>query len=245
MLGISFIKILFPIFLIENCIEPQGSDCYNNGWSIPNKVVNCAGKLYLGPFGQRTTISKEFYCPPGTYLKLSFTSGIFDSWDREYLYVEVDDEIIDKSKCFCFDGKYICRNTIWQYQLVEKTITIVSKLGKNKIKISIYDNLDNPLDDGNNNGELEIQGQRLDIHVLIFLVSAIFKVINGICSGNNTTPTRQIPFQIKSILIIILIMSGIVVKLRDPKYMGGETQTYTSNQTCMLDYNFPRYQKQN
>ncbi|CAD8131114.1 unnamed protein product [Paramecium sonneborni] len=81
-----------------------------------------------------TTLSKEFYCPSGTYLKFSFISGIFDSWDREYLFIQVDDEIIDKIKYFCFDGKYICRNTIWQDQLVEKAITFVSKSGKIKQK---------------------------------------------------------------------------------------------------------------
>ncbi|CAD8061884.1 unnamed protein product [Paramecium sonneborni] len=239
MLGISFIKIMFPMFLIENCIEPQGVDCYNSGWSIPNKVVNCAGKLFLGPFGQMTTLSKEFYCPPGTYLKLSFTSGIFDSWDHEYLYVQVDDEIIDKSKYFCFDGKYICRNTIWQDQLVEKAITFVSKLGKNKIKISIYDKLDHPLDDeswGIRDIRLEIGYPCVDFFSECNFQGDQWKI----CSGNHTTPTRQIPFQIKS----IVIMSGIVVKLKNPKYIGGETQTYTSNQTCMLDYNFPRYQKE-
>ncbi|CAD8128702.1 unnamed protein product [Paramecium sonneborni] len=58
-----------------------------------------------------------------------------------------------------------------------------------------------------------------------------------IIQGYSLKPTLKIPFQIKS----IQICPNIIVKLKGAKYYGGTTSLFTTWQSCLDRYNFPKY----
>ncbi|CAD8100941.1 unnamed protein product [Paramecium sonneborni] len=59
--------------------------------------------------------------------------------------------------------------------------------------------------------------------------------------GEHLKLSNQIPFQIKS----IKLCPFMVVRFKDPKFSSGITQEYTSSQTCLDNYQFPKYRSSN
>ncbi|CAK91398.1 unnamed protein product (macronuclear) [Paramecium tetraurelia] len=236
---VSFIKIVFfyPILVYQNCMDTRSADCYNNDWS--NKVGDCAGNIFLGPFTLNETISRQFDNVRGARFGFNFTIAKIDSWDpNDFLIVFADEIEIGKFWYTPADGVDMC---YVQYLdlFAEKQIKFNFPEGRSSMKITLDGNFDEPLSN-------EGWGAKRFILQILQPCVAFYSDCNfqgevwTICSGNQTNHARDIPFEFKS----ILIENGIQVKMRDPRYYGGQTQTYTSSQYCLSSYQFPKY-KQN
>ncbi|CAD8177634.1 unnamed protein product [Paramecium pentaurelia] len=61
-----------------------------------------------------------------------------------------------------------------------------------------------------------------------------------ITKGEQLKLSRKIPFEIQS----IEICPNTIVKFKDPKYFGAAIQEFTTSQSCINSYKFPRYREQ-
>ncbi|CAD8117454.1 unnamed protein product [Paramecium sonneborni] len=241
MIGISLIKILFlyraPIY--QSCFDPLGSDCLNNGWSISNRIDTCAGIKYIGRFGERVPLTQTFLCPQGLQMKFSFTIGMFDSWDlQENFFVYCDNVLIDTFKYTPAHSSHLCFDSVYREDIVQKSFRFQSPLGKNSLTLKLQDDLDESINNeswGIRNVLLEVFEPCVDFFSECNYQGEFWRI----CAGNQTSLSKNLPLQIKS----IIILKGIIVKLKDAKYFGGNMQTYTTDQPCLNDFNFPKYQK--
>ncbi|CAD8079742.1 unnamed protein product [Paramecium primaurelia] len=231
MAQISFIKVFFtfPIIFYQNCIEPQGADCYTHLWNYNNKVVNCQGKWFMGQFGgsyEKVTLLLNY--PQGRTMRFNFTMGKFNSWDYEPFYVIIDDVQVDSFTYGPFEGTPTSNlGFIILDQMVRPALRLFYKVIQIKVLMM-------------NHGDLEMFALKFQILVWISLANVIIKVQNfSICSGNQTLLSKNVPFFIKS----ISLYDGMIVKFKDSKYFGGELQIYTQSQNCLPNYNFPKYKK--
>ncbi|CAD8145206.1 unnamed protein product [Paramecium octaurelia] len=239
MAKISLLKILFlhPILIYKSCIQPDDVSCYNNNWIY--QVEWCGDKLYIGRFGQSTKISKLFTNNnEGRIIKFSFTLGRFDSWDAgEYLLIALDNTYVVTNRVILSQGSNLCFNS-WLDVVEQISYEFQLPLGKESFLLSLQSNLNDPIYD-------ESWGIRNVIIQLLDPCVTFFSECNFqgqkwiICSGNQTSASRQLPFPIKSIKII----EGLVVQIKDPNYYGGVLQMYTSDQTCLIGFHFPKYEQ--
>ncbi|CAD8100639.1 unnamed protein product [Paramecium primaurelia] len=240
MVGISFIKILFmhPFLLYEGCVQNPGDDCINNGWTNGNRVIECEGKLFIGDFTGGYKVSKIFPCPPERKLIFSFTVAKFDSWDQESVFVYAEDVLVGQITYSPFEGTQICGGSYFPDLVEQKTFQFQSPIGQNSFKLQLEDNLQSY--DQESWGFREIRLQILNPCVDFYSECDFLGDMWRICAGNQTLFAKFVPFKIKS----INILKGIRVQMKDSRYYGGTLQTYDQNQTCLDDFNFPKYQKQ-
>ncbi|CAD8139901.1 unnamed protein product [Paramecium octaurelia] len=238
MSNVSFIKILFfyPTLYYQNCMDAQSGDCFNNDWS--NRVTNCAGNLFKGRFSHSDQISFQFNNILGLKFRFSFMVGKFDSWDPgdNYLQVLLDDAVIDTFTYGPYQGTSKCFNSDYPEYYDSKSYVFNLPIGRNSLKLTLKGSFDEDIDNeswGAKKFTLEILEPCVEFYSDCNFQGDVWRI----CNGNQTSQVRNIPFEFKSILIV----NGIQVKLRDPKYHGGQTQTYTSNQYCLSSYQFPKY----
>ncbi|CAD8162612.1 unnamed protein product [Paramecium octaurelia] len=236
--GVSFIKILFlyPTLYYQNCMDAQSSDCFNNDWS--NWVADCAGTLFKGRFSHSDQISLQFNNILGLKFSFSFMVGKFDSWDpgEDQLQVLVDDAVIDTFTYGPYYGTYMCFNSTYPEYFDSKSYVFNLPIGRKSLKLTLKGSFNEGVDNeswGAKKFTLEILEPCVEFYSDCNFQGDIWRI----CNGNQTSQVRNIPFEIKSILIV----NGIQVKMRDPKYNGGQTQTYTSSQYCLSSYQFPKY----
>ncbi|CAD8196272.1 unnamed protein product [Paramecium pentaurelia] len=239
MVRVSFIKILFmhPFLLYEGCVQNPGADCINIGWTNGNRIVECAGKYYVGDFTGGQKVSQIFPCPPERKLILSFTIAKFDSWDQESVFIYVDNELIGKITYSPFEGSQICLNSFYPDLMEKKSYQFVSPIGQNSFKLLFDDNLQSF--DIESWGFRDIRLQILNPCVDFYSECNFLGDMWRICAGNQTLFVKFVPFKIKS----INILQGISVQMKDSRYNGGTLQTYNSNQTCLDDFNVIYYHK--
>ncbi|CAD8153432.1 unnamed protein product [Paramecium octaurelia] len=234
--GVSFIKILFfyPILFYQNCMDTRSGDCYNNDWS--SNVVDCAGNIVIGRFTANEKISKQFSNIIGGKFGFNFTIVKFDSWDFVDTVTVFADEIeLGKFYYNAGDGVDMCF-AFYQELFDSKAYQFRLPEGRNSLKLTLQGHFDEPLTNegwGAKRFTLEILQPCVEFYSDCNFQGEAWRI----CSGNQTSQARKIPFEIKS----ILIANGIQVKMRDPKYHGGQTQTYTSSQYCLSSYQFPKY----
>ncbi|CAK88837.1 unnamed protein product (macronuclear) [Paramecium tetraurelia] len=236
---VSFIKILFlyPILFYQNCMDAQSGDCYNNDWS--NRVADCAGTLFKGRFSCSEQISLQFNNNIlGLKFRFNFTGVKLDSWDAgyDYLQVLVNDVVIDTVSYAANLGTNMCFNSGYQDMFYSKSYNFNLPQGKTSLKLTLQGHFDEDVDNeawGAKRFTLEIFQPCVEFYSDCNFQGEVWRI----CNGNQTSQVRNIPFEIKSILIV----NGIQVKMRDPKYHGGQTQTYTSSQYCLSSYQFPKY----
>ncbi|CAK66566.1 unnamed protein product (macronuclear) [Paramecium tetraurelia] len=236
---ISFIKILFiePLLIYKGCVEPTGSECINNGWTNGNYVTECQGINYIGAFTGGHRITKTFWSPSQKLMKLSFTLAKFDSWDYESVFIYKDGQEIDRITHGPFEGINVCQN-LYPDLLDYRSYFYQLPQGQNYITFSLVDNLQ--ADDIESWGIRDIKLQLIN-HCIDFYSECNYQgQLWRVCQGNQTTSIRQIPFKIKSIYILV---SGVQVQIKDPQFKGGIKQTYTTDQTCLDDYHFPKYEQ--
>ncbi|CAD8177850.1 unnamed protein product [Paramecium octaurelia] len=237
--GVSFIKILFfyPILFYQNCIDAQSGDCFNNDWS--NRVDGCAGMLFKGRFSRSEQISLEFNNNIlGLKFRFTFTIGKFDSWDHDddYLQVLANDVVLDTLRYGAYQGSGLCFEPKYSELFEQKQYIFYSPIGRKSLKLTLQGHFDEDVDNeswGARAFTLEILEPCVEFYSDCNFQGDVWRI----CNGNQTSQIRDIPFEIKSILIV----NGIQVKMRDPKYHGGQTQTYTSSQYCLSSYQFPKY----
>ncbi|CAK64887.1 unnamed protein product (macronuclear) [Paramecium tetraurelia] len=256
MAKISLLKVLFlhPILIYKSCLQPDDASCYNNNWI--QQVEWCGDKLYIGRFGQSTRISKLFTNNnEGRLMKFSFTLGRFDSWDGgEFFWITLDNKLVVTTSVILSQGSNLCFNS-WLDVVEQITCQFQLPLGKQSFVISLQSNLNDPIYDGiyfkkiiESWGIRNVILQVLDPCVTFFSECNFEGQKWNICTGNQTSPSRQLPFPIKS----IKITEGIVVQLKDPNYYGGVLQSYTSDQACLTGFHvfynyysqkFPKYEQ--
>ncbi|CAD8211601.1 unnamed protein product [Paramecium octaurelia] len=237
--GVSFIKILFfyPILFYQNCIDAQSGDCFNNDWS--NRVVGCAGMLFKGQFSCSEQISLEFNNNIlGLKFHFSFTIGKFDSWDAgsDSLQVLANNAVLDTFTYRPNEGTTMCFNSFYPDMFQSKSYIFYLPQGTKTLKLTLQGHFDENADNeswGARGFTLEILEPCVEFYSDCNFQGDVWRI----CNGNQTSQVRNIPFEIKSILIV----NGIQVKIRDPRYHGGQTQTYTSSQYCLSSYQFPKY----
>ncbi|CAD8185939.1 unnamed protein product [Paramecium pentaurelia] len=235
MAQISFIKVLFtfPIIFYQNCIEPQGADCYTHLWNYNNKVVNCQGKWFMGQFGgsyEKVTLQLNY--PQGRTMRFNFTMGKFNSWDYEPFYVIIDDVQVDSFTYGPFEGTPT--SNLGFIILESKSYKFIQPNGKTSTKITLQSNLDQSLND-ESWGFRDVCIEILDPCVDFFSECDYQGSKFSICSSNQTLLSKNVPFFIKS----ISLYDGIIVKFKD----WGELKIYTESQNCLPNYNFPKYKK--
>ncbi|CAD8196284.1 unnamed protein product [Paramecium pentaurelia] len=233
MVLISFIKILFLnlILLNQDCVELPGADCLNNGWTNAHKVVSCQGITYMGQFTGGRRISKTFWCPSENLMRLSFTIAKFDSWDGESVFVYKDNVLIGKITYSPYDGTYMCLISHYPDLMEKKSYQFMLPKGQNQANFQLVDNLE--ADNEESWGIRDITLQVVDPCVNFYSECNFQGDLWKICSGNQTSLSKYVPFKIKS----IFILDGIIVQMKDQNYQGGIHQTFTSNQTCLDDFN--------
>ncbi|CAK64780.1 unnamed protein product (macronuclear) [Paramecium tetraurelia] len=236
--GVSFIKVLFlyPIFYYQNCMDAQSGDCFNNDWS--NQVAECAGILFKGRFCCEDQISLQINNIVGLKFRFGFTIVKIDSWDPgvDNIKVIAEDEVLDTLSFGPYEGTSMCFNTDYQDLFASYSYMFNLPQGKNSLKITLKGYF-------NEKVENESWGaKRFTLEMFIPCVE-FYSECNfqgqawRICNGYQTSQVRDIPFEIKS----IIIANGIQVKMRNPKYNSGQTQTFTSSQQCLSSYQFPKY----
>ncbi|CAD8210952.1 unnamed protein product [Paramecium octaurelia] len=235
---ISFIKILFiePLLIYKGCVESTGSECSNNGWTNGNQVTQCQGINYMGSYTGGHRIQKRFWCPSDKKMKLSFTLAKFDSWDEESVFIYQDGQLIDKITHAPFDGSNLCQ--LWFPDVLDyRSYNFQLSKGQNYVTFSLVDNLQTESEEswGIRDIKLQVVSPCIDFYSECNYQGDLWKV----CQGNQTISARYIPFKIKSIYMLV---SGVEVQFKDPHFKGGIKQTYTTDQTCLDDYHFPKYQ---
>ncbi|CAD8158472.1 unnamed protein product [Paramecium pentaurelia] len=240
MVGVSFIKILFmhPILLYEGCKQHPGADCISNGWTNGNRVFDCAGTLYIGDYTGGQQVSKTFSCLPDRKLIFSFTIAKFDSWDWEFVSVYRDNLLLGQISYGPYQGEQVCRLSYFPEIFEKKSFSFSSPIGKNSFQLLLEDNLQ--AHDEESWGFRDIKLQILNPCVDFYSECNFQGDLWRICAGNQTLFAKFVPFKIKS----INILKGIRVQMKDNRFKGGNLQTYSSNQTCLDDFNFPKYQKE-
>ena len=74
-----------------SCVSP----IQDNNWSYSKgfKKITCAGKTYVGPYGQDGKItSPTFLVAPHHGIIISFQLALLDSWDSETFRIKIDDD---------------------------------------------------------------------------------------------------------------------------------------------------------
>ncbi|CAD8077782.1 unnamed protein product [Paramecium primaurelia] len=228
---------MHPFLLYEGCKQIPGADCSNNGWTNANKVIECQGKFYIGDFTGGYQIWKIFPCPPERKLIFSFTIAKFDSWDLEGVSVYRDDLLVGSIAYTAYQGEYVCALSFFPDLTEKKTFSFQSPVGKNSFKLLLEDNLQSYDDEswGFRDIKLQILNPCVDFYSECNFLGDMWRI----CAGNQTLFAKFVPFKIKS----INILKGIRVQMKDKRFKGGILQTYTQNQTCLDDFNFPKYEK--
>ncbi|CAD8099507.1 unnamed protein product [Paramecium primaurelia] len=239
MILVSFIKIIFPLpfLLYKDCVQIPGSDCIDNSWTNAHEVVECQGINYMGSFTGGRKISRTYWCPSEKQIKFSFTLAKFDSWDNESVFVYKDNVLIDNISYGPYEGTPMCVLSYFPDLMVKKLYQFMLSKGQNYVKFELVDNLQAISEEswGIRDIKIEVLEPCVDFYSECNFQGDLWKI----CSGNQTTFAKFVPFKIKS----IYILNGITVQLRDSKYHGGILQIYTSNQTCLDDFHFPKYEK--
>ncbi|CAD8172242.1 unnamed protein product [Paramecium octaurelia] len=239
MARISFIKVLFtyPIIFYQNCVEPYGQDCKTHLWNLQNRVVPCEGQWFMGQFGGSSDkLILQLHYPQEKKMRFNFTMGKFNSWDYEPFIVQIDDLTVDSFTYGPFIGTIT--SNLGYIILDPKSYKFIQDASRSSTKISLYSNLDQGLND-ESWGFRDVRIEILDPCVDFFSECDFQGEKFSVCAGNQTLFSKNVPFVIKS----ISFQPGIILKLKDSKYFGGDTQTYSSNQNCIPDYIFPKYKK--
>ncbi|CAD8213562.1 unnamed protein product [Paramecium pentaurelia] len=227
MVGVSFIKILFmhPFLLDEGCKQIPGTDCSNNGWTNANKVIECQGKLYIGDFTGSYQIWKIFPCPPerNQYSRLLQLNLILGIW-KVYLFIEMI-YLLAQLLILLIKENMFAHYLFFLIQLKRKLFHFNRQLERIVLKSWGFRDI-----------KLQILIPCVDFYSECNFLGDMWRI----CAGNQTLFAKFVPFKIKS----INILKGKRVQMKDKRFKGGILQTYTQNQTCLYDFNFPKYEKQ-
>ncbi|CAD8214879.1 unnamed protein product [Paramecium octaurelia] len=239
---ISFLKILFlKSIAYENCMTDDAADCRFTDFQIAGTIGGTLGRcgsdpknLYLGPFGQRTTLTKTFTnIPPNKELEMSFNVWKLDSWDAEGFEIYVNNELLENLVIQFGKGAMICRNELYEDSLEPLSFKF-SIIGSDLI-IKIKDNLDQDLSD--ESWGIRDFVLRLKVPCVNFYSECNYTgTLLQICQGEQSKLQNYIPFEIKS----IWMGSGIIVQLKGPNFFDGVLQEFTSSQSCLDGFQFPK-----
>ncbi|CAD8205820.1 unnamed protein product [Paramecium pentaurelia] len=244
---ISFLKILFLKSIIyENCITDNMADCRYTDFSIVGinsaTLERCGSQpqnLFMGPFGFQTSVTKAFTnIPPNKELEFSVNIWKFDSWDSEGFEIYANNVLIKNLILGNEAGTQICRNNIFSdflYTFSQKMILtgtdLTIKLKDNLNSASYYEDL---LDESWGFRDFIL---RLSVPCVNFYDECNYTgTLFQICQGEQSKLQNYIPFEIKS----ILMGPGIIVKLKDKNYFAGVLQEFTTSQSCLNGYKFPK-----
>ncbi|CAD8156943.1 unnamed protein product [Paramecium octaurelia] len=241
-LQISFLKILFLKSVIyENCITDYAADCRYTDFTIAGTssatLEMCGSEsksLFMGPYGQKTTVSKTFTnIPPNKLLEFSFGIWKLDSWDAEGFEIYANDGLLENLIIQFGKGAFACRNENYQDSL--EPLSFKFSLIGTDLTIKLKDNLDQDLWD--ESWGLRDIILRLAVPCVNFYSECNYTgTLFQICQGEQSKLQNYIPFEIKS----ILMGPGIIVKLKGPNYFAGLLQEFTSSQSCLNGFQFPK-----
>ncbi|CAD8145675.1 unnamed protein product [Paramecium pentaurelia] len=244
---ISFLKILFLKSIIyENCITDDAADCRYTDFSIvgtSNATLERCGSetknLFMGPYGFQTRVTKTFSnVPPNKQLEFSIGIWKLDSWDIEGFEIYANDVLIENLLLNLNEGTFICRNDIWQDLL--KPLSLKFQITGTDLTIKLKDNLNSnswPEDLWDESWGFRDYILRLSVPCVNFFSECNYTgTLFQICQGEQSKLQNYIPFEIKS----ILMGPGIIVKLKGPNYFAGVLQEFTTSQSCLNSYKFPK-----
>ncbi|CAD8095513.1 unnamed protein product [Paramecium primaurelia] len=240
---ISFIRIVFlKSILYQNCITDNTADCRYWEFSIEgmssSTIDRCSSQpknLYMGPYGEKTKVSKTFTnLQPNKQLEFSISIWKFDSWDSEGVEITANNLLLKNAIFTDRQGTKICRNG--EFEDLFQPLKFKFQTTGTALTISLKDNFDQSSWDeswGFRDFIIEVIVPCVKFYSECNYTGTVFQI----CQGDNPKKQTSIPYEIKS----ILMDPGIIVKIKGPNYFSGVLQVYTNSQLCLNGFKFPKY----